>query len=211
MSQEEFHRIYLGTPEKFKAELVKGTVFVAPPVSLSHGESQTPLSALFMAYESETLGIRCGDNVTIILNDESEIQPDLYLRILPEYGGQSKISQDDYIVGAPELIAEIAYSSAAIDLHGKREEYKAAGLKEYLVLLPREGKLRWFNLTENKELFAAADGICHISVFPGLWIDAHAILRRDISTALTTLQRGLDSPEHKQFVEQLAARKLPAK
>ena len=33
--------------------------------------------------------------------------------------GQSKISDDDYIEGAPELIVEIAASSASYDLHDK--------------------------------------------------------------------------------------------
>jgi hypothetical protein len=34
-------------------------------------------------------------------------------------GGQSRINQKDYVAGAPELVVEIAASSASIDL---REE-----------------------------------------------------------------------------------------
>jgi len=46
--------------------------------------------------------------------------------------GQSRISQDDYIEGAPELIVEIAASSAAYDLHDKQEAYRRNGVQEYL-------------------------------------------------------------------------------
>jgi Uma2 family endonuclease len=210
MSQEEFHRLYSEAPENFRAELVKGTVFVSSPVGAIHGDSHPLPTALFVVYEGQTPGVRVGDNSTVILNGDSEVQPDLHLRILPDYGGQCKTSTDDYIIGAPELIVEIANTSAAIDLNVKRAEYAANGVKEYLVLLPRIDQLRWFDLRADKEL-SAADNILRINAFPGLWIDSSAVFRYDISIALATLQRGLDSPEHKQFVEQLAARKSPPK
>ncbi len=48
-------------------------------------------------------------------------------------GGQTTISEDDYIEGAPELIVEVAASSAAYDLHDKLKVYQRNGVKEYLV------------------------------------------------------------------------------
>src|SRR5436189_5611344 len=107
-------------PVDFVAELIGGIVYVASPLKRRHGTNHLPLGSLFFAYEGNTPGVESGDNTTILLGDEGEPQPDLFLRILPEYGGQSRTTADDYVEGAPELIAEIAHSSQAIDLHAKR-------------------------------------------------------------------------------------------
>jgi Uma2 family endonuclease len=47
------------------------------------------------------------------LDADNQVQPDALLRI--KIAGQSTISDDDYIEGAPELIVEIAASSASYD------------------------------------------------------------------------------------------------
>ncbi|HAG80869.1 MAG TPA: hypothetical protein DCL61_06780, partial [Cyanobacteria bacterium UBA12227] len=54
---------------------------------------------------------------TVRLDADNEPQPDALLRIEPEVGGNSSISEDDYIEGAPELIVEVAASSASYDLN----------------------------------------------------------------------------------------------
>ena len=127
MTRAEFHRIYERTPEHFRAELIGGIVYVASPLRIAHGSNHLPLGAVFFGYESGTPGTQSGDNTTILLGDEGEPQPDLYLRILPDHGGQSRTTPDDYVEGAPELIAEIAHSSRAIDLHAKRDDYTRYG------------------------------------------------------------------------------------
>jgi Uma2 family endonuclease len=43
------------------------------------------------------------------------------------------LSADDYIEGAPELVVEIAASSAAYDLHDKKKAYRRNGVQEYIV------------------------------------------------------------------------------
>lgn len=60
-------------------------------------------------YEAATPGFEVGDNATVRLDTDNEPQPDGLLRIIE--GGQSRISEDDYVEGAPELIVEIAASS----------------------------------------------------------------------------------------------------
>ncbi|MGD1805508.1 hypothetical protein ACP6PL_08700 [Dapis sp. BLCC M126] len=45
------------------------------------------------------------------------------LFIEPSLRGQTKISEDDYIEGMPELIVEVAASIAAYDLHDKLKAY----------------------------------------------------------------------------------------
>ncbi|MBW3540637.1 MAG: Uma2 family endonuclease [Planctomycetes bacterium] len=205
MSQEEFHRIYEQMPEDFRAELIGGIVYVSSPLKRPHGTNQLPLGSLFFHYESLTSGVECADNTTVILADDAEPQPDLFLRILEECGGRSRVTPDDYIAGPPELLAEIAHSSRAVDLHAKRDDYARHGVLEYLVLCVRERRLRWFDLANDAELEPGDDGIYRIRTFPGLWIDGAALVDRDSRRLMDVLNRGLATPEHAAFVERLAA------
>lgn len=203
MSRAEFHRIYETMPEEFRAELIGGTVFVPSPLKRRHGISHPFLTSLFVAYAARTSGVECGDNVTIVLAEDSEPQPDLYLRILPEYGGQSGTTEDDYVEGPPELVAEIAHSSRALDLHGKYEDYARYGVREYLVLSLEDNQLRWFDLQVDCELQVEKDGILRMRTFPGLWIHRDALLAKDHQRLMETLEQGLSSPEHGDFIKRL--------
>jgi hypothetical protein len=164
-----------------------------------------PLGSLFFAYEANTPGVESGDNTTILLGDKGEPQPDLYLRILPEFGGQSRTTGDDYVAGAPELLSEIAHSSRAIDLHAKRDDYARYGVLEYLVVCLREGQLRWFDLRANQELSPDAHGVFRMHAFPGLWVHAEALFAKDYRCLMTTLEQGLATAQHAAFVSRLAA------
>lgn len=199
LTREEFHRIYEQMPPDFRAELIGGIVYVASPLKRPHGTNHLPLGTLFCTYELNTPGVESGDNTTILLGGEAEPQPDLYLRLLPEHGGQSRTTPDEYVEGAPELVAEIAHSSEAIDLHAKRHDYARYGVREYLVLCLRERQLRWFDLRADRELAADADGIIRVRCFPGLWIDVEALLAKD-PRMLGVLQQGLATAEHAAFV-----------
>jgi Uma2 family endonuclease len=204
MTREEFHRVYEKMPEDFEAELVGGVVYVASPLKRRHGANHLPLGTVFFAYEGNTPGVECGDNTTILLGEEGEPQPDLYLRILPEFGGQSWTTRNDYVAGAPELLAEIAHSSRSIDLHAKREDYARYGVLEYLVVCLREAQLRWFDLRANQELLPEADGVFRVRAFPGLWIHGEALLAKDYRCLMATLEQGLATAEHGAFVRRLA-------
>ena len=48
-------------------------------------------------------------------------------------GGQTRI-EHGYIVGAPELMIEIARSSRSYDLNEKKTDYERAGVLEYVVI-----------------------------------------------------------------------------
>jgi Uma2 family endonuclease len=207
MTREEFHRLYERAPEDFKAELIGGIVYVASPLRASHGEPHLLLSAPLAAYQAKTLGVQAADNTTVILGEDCEVQPDLLLRILPEYGGQSRTNVDDYIEGPPELAIEIALSSRAIDLHAKRRQYARYGVREYLVLSAAERQLRWFDLAAGNELQPDNAGVYRIQAFPGLWINGPALLAKDYQALMKTLEEGLATPEHAAFVEELAKRR----
>ncbi len=156
-------------------------------------------------YKAYTPGTDVLDNATTILDDANEPQPDAALRLLPEYGGQTRENADGYIVGAPELTAEVALSSAAIDLHSKRRAYERTGVREYIVLVLRERRVAWF--VRRGQGFApldpGADGILRSEFFGGLWMDPEAMLRQDTLRVEEMLQQGLASPEHKAFLEKL--------
>ncbi|HZL37501.1 MAG TPA: Uma2 family endonuclease [Tepidisphaeraceae bacterium] len=205
MRREEFHRVYEQTQEDFKAELIGGIVYVASPLRIGHGKPHLLLGSAFAAYESATAGVDTSDNTTVLLGDDSEPQPDLYLRILPEYGGQSRTAPDDYVSGPPELIAEVALSSRSIDLHGKRDDYTRHGVLEYLVLSPAEPRMYWFDLRNGQELPAPADGVYKMRAFPGLWIDSAALFAKDYAKLMATLQQGLATAEHAAFVKRLGS------
>jgi Uma2 family endonuclease len=204
MTAAEFHKVYERMPPDFKAELIGGIVYVASPLSRQHGTPHLVLGTLFGTYGLKTPGVEASDNTTVLLGTEGEPQPDLYLRILPEYGGQSRSTKKGYVKGAPELIAEVAYSSRSIDLHAKRQDYKRYGVREYLVLSVREGRVRWFDLPADRELEPDTDGVIRVHSFPGLWIDVAALLKKD-RKLLTVLEQGLATPEHAAFVASLAA------
>jgi Uma2 family endonuclease len=114
LTRAEFERRYQATPEKFKAELIEGVVYVASPVRAFHGTPHAALVTWLGVYWTATPGVSVADNTTTRLDLDNEPQPDALVRI--ETGGTSTLSEDGYIEGTPELIAEIATSSAAIDL-----------------------------------------------------------------------------------------------
>ena len=203
LSRQEFHRLYEQTAEDFRAELIGGIVYVASPVGAQHAEFHPMLSAVFTAYAGNTPGVAVGDNGTVLLGEESEPQPDLYLRIVPECGGRSGI-EGRYVSGPPELVAEIAHSSRAIDLHRKRDDYRRYGVLEYLVLSLKDSRLRWFDLSADREVFCGPDGIARVRTFPGLWVNAAALMRKDYRLLMDTAQLGLSAPEHGDFVQRLA-------
>lgn len=207
MSREEFHRIYEQMPADFRAELIGGIVYVASPLGLRPGTSHPILSAALVAYQGSTPGVQVGDNTTVLLGPDGEPQPDLFLRVLPEHGGQSRTSDDEYVEGPPELIVEVAHSSRSIDLHLKRREYARYGVLEYLVLSLADQQLRWFDLKTEQELQADSEEVLRIRSFPGLWISGPAVLTQDYTRLMDVLNRGLKTPEHASFVDRLAAAK----
>ena len=199
MTQPEFHRRYQAYPEDVKFELVEGIVYMASPLCRAHGKYHAQLTMLFGLYELRTPGVEVLDNVTTILGEESEPQPDLSLRILSEYGGRSRETERDYVQGPPELIAEVAPSTRSIDMHQKRRDYQRAGVREYVVLCVEERQLHWFRFKPNGKLVPDERDVFRSQAFPGLWIDSGAVLACDRARAVRALRKGLASPEHTAF------------
>jgi Uma2 family endonuclease len=131
------------------------------------------------------------------------------LIIEPAAGGQTTLSEDDYTTGPPELIVEVASSSASMDLHAKRRDYEQAGVLEYVVVVLLQQVIRWFILRHGtyQEVSPDTDGIFRSRIFPGLWLHANALLQLDGMTVMDVLLQGLATPEHATFVQRLQERR----
>jgi len=208
LSRHEFERRYHAMSQLKKAELIEGVVYVPSPLRFSsHAQPHARAMTWLGVYQAYTPGVELGDNPTIRLDLDNEPQPDAVLLIDPSAGGRSRLSQDDYIEASPELIIEIAASSAAYDLHDKKRVYRRNGVREYLVWQIFEQKLDWFELREAEyvPIVADANGTIKSGVFPGLWLAVPEILAGNIPRVLAVLQEGLNSPQHNEFVNCLAA------
>ncbi|MGL5195729.1 MAG: Uma2 family endonuclease [Chroococcales cyanobacterium] len=206
LTRDEFEHRYHAARDIKKAELVEGVVFVASPVRANrHGNPHAIIMAWLGTYWMATPGVGFYDNATVRLDEENEPQPDALLRLEPAVGGNSGISEDDYIEGSPELIVEIAASSASYDLNDKLNVYQRNGVQEYLVWQIYENKLDWFILAEGRYVALASDeqGILRSQVFPGLWLSVEALRGKDGATLNTVLQQGLQTAEHQAFVQRL--------
>ena len=203
----EFERRYAMRPDLKKAQLIEGIVYMPSPVRFAtHGEPHAAILGVLLHYRAFTPGVSVGDNATVRLDLDNEPQPDVLLRIDPEAGGRSRLSDDDYVEGPPELIVEIAASSASIDLHDKLRAYRRNGVQEYLVWRTQEQRIDWFELADGDYRLLPADdaGVVRSRVLPGLRLALGALLKGDLAGALRQLQEGIDSAEHRQFIARLA-------
>jgi Uma2 family endonuclease len=209
LDQKTFHERYEAMPENVKAELIGGVVYMSSPLKPRHGRPHARVIGWLGLYEESTPGVEVLDNTTAIMSDRSEPQPDACLLILPECGGKTRENENEYLVGSPEFIAEIASSTESVDLHGKRDDYEREGVVEYVVVAVRQKRVFWWHLANGKyePLAPDADGIIRSKVFPGLWLDIAALLRLDTAALFAVLRKGLASPEHAEFVQRLAAAK----
>lgn len=206
LNRYEFERRYNSRPNHKKAELIEGIVYMAAALRFkSHGQPHARIMTWLGTYEAMTPGVAIADAPTVRLDIDNEPQPDAVLLIMPEAGGQAKISDDDYIEGAPELIVEIAASTVAIDLHAKKQAYRRNGVKEYIVWQVLDQKLSWFYLEKGEyiDLSADSDGILQSRVFPGLRLAVAELLAGNMQRVLVVLQQGVQSSEHSKFMQKL--------
>lgn len=206
LTRAEFERRYAAMPDVKKAELINGVVYMGSPVRFGkHGQPHARLLTWLGTYAALTQGVGLGDNTTVRLDADTEPQPDALLRIEPEAGGTSRISADDYVEGVPELVAEVASSTASYDLHDKMDAYRRAGVQEYLVWRVDDGQIDWFALRDGAyvRLTPDASGVTSSRVFPGLRLALPALLAGDVAQVMAELHNGLGTAEHTAFVAQL--------
>ncbi len=228
MNTTEFFRRYEAMPEGFRAELLNGVVYVnrwfetnaegesvlMPPISHEgHAAEQFSFYEIMGIYCFSTPGVRGSGPTTLVLsNVKSSPEPDGVFTIAPELGGQTHTGDKGYMHGPPELVLEIANTSAGRDLGLKYRQYERFGVKEYVVWRTQTQKIDWFHRNEEGlfvRLEPREDGVLCSMVFPGLWVDPVALIARDEKRVFEVLQLGLASAEHASFVAKLQSNAKP--
>lgn len=206
LNARDFLRRWEAMPDLHRAELIDGTVYMASPVYDDHGGVHLAIGAWVWNYHDATPGLGCGSETTWKMGARDVPQPDVYLRILPEFGGQSS-NEGRLVAGAPELIVEVTGSSTSRDLGVKRALYERVGVCEYITVQLYPRVITWRHLVGGRyaDLAPGADGLLRSHTFPGLWLDPAAVWSEKKSLR-TALNKGIASVEHKAFVKQLAAR-----
>ena len=128
---------------------------------------------------------------TLRLDAPNEVQPDAML--FREEPGGPRVTSDDYIEGAPQLVVEVAASSASYDLHEKKEAYRRNGVREYVVWRTLDGAIDWFRLNlsdrEYERIEPDERGVIESTACPGLRLHVSKILTGDMAGVLAELQR----------------------
>jgi Putative restriction endonuclease len=205
LDRATFHERYEAMPAGTRAELIGGVVYMASPLGRRHGTSGSDAGFWLSYYASWTPGVEVMDNASVFFEDYGEPQPDVVLRILPEFGGRTR-DQGNYYAGGPELVVEVSDFTIKKDLGPKLADYERAGVPEYVVLGVDPPVVRWHVRREGRlvEVAPDADGLYRSTIFPGLWLDPAALLSGDTRTLRTTVDRGVATPDHALFAARLA-------
>jgi Uma2 family endonuclease len=207
LTLHEFMRRYEAMPDYVRAELIEGIVYMASATRQKHhGRPHGWLANVISTYAMRT-GIDFGDSPTTELDAENAPEPDLMMLLPAELGGRAIVNEAGYINGPPDFIAEISASTVSMDLHGKLRAYQKNGVKEYVVWRVQEAAVDWFVLQDAKFIPLAADehGIYRSQVFPGLWLNVPALLRRDAKALWATLDEGMATKGYREFAARVAA------
>lgn len=189
LTRAEFERRYSARPDIKKAELIEGVVYVASPVHFEeHAEPHGFMLHWLWTYRLRHPGVRVGDNGTVRLDRDNEAQPDAFMF---KEGGRAARTSDDYLEGAPELVVEIAASSAAHDMNAKMHVYRRSGVREYVVWQIYDERVDWFRLNAEgvfEPVMPGEGGIIDSEVFPGLRLDVPALLRGDLAAVIAAIR-----------------------
>lgn len=192
LTRTEFHRRYCARPDIKKAELIQGVVYVPSPMRfVKHDEPNTLVIGWLFNYVTGKPDIRQGSGGTIFLDADTEVQPDAFLFYeRPGETARIHLTADGYLSGTPDLVVEIAASSASYDLHDKMESYRRAGVPEYVVWRTLDVAIDWFRLQEGRYIRIEPDehGIIESAVFPGLRLSVPAMLAMDRERVVAALR-----------------------
>jgi Uma2 family endonuclease len=207
LTADEFLRRYEAMPGLKKAVLIDGVVYLPSSTRWNgHAVEHVAIGLILGTYWARTPGVQAGASATLRLDPLNVPQPDLAMIILPSRGGQARIDDDRYLAGAPELVCEISASTWSLDLNGKLRLYLRSRVREYVVWRVEDRAIDWFIERQGRydPLQPDAQGVLKSEVFPGLWLDVPALMALDLPRALHTLDQGLATAEHVEFMARLA-------
>jgi Uma2 family endonuclease len=188
LTRDEFHRRYSARPDLVKAELIGGVVYVSSPVRALHAEPHGQTVGWLYAYLARNPRVRLSVDGTVFLDADTEVQPDACLWWSEPNGPHE--TEDHYIEGPPQLVVEVAASSAAYDLHDKLQAYRRNGVQEYLVWRVLDNAIDWFHLREGEYVPLEPDerGVIESRVLPGLRLHRAKMLAGDHAGVLAELE-----------------------
>jgi Uma2 family endonuclease len=190
LTRAEFHRRYLARPDLKRAELIGGVVYLPSPTRYTWHDAQAAMMITWTgSYAAHHPGVLAGGSATIYLDATSELQPDAFLFRLEPAGPGARQTEDGYLEGAPQLVVEVAASSASYDLHDKKEIYRRNAVREYLVWRVLDDAFDWFRLVNGEYLLVEPDprGVIESQEFPGLRLNVPRLLAGDLATVLAEL------------------------
>ena len=156
-----------------------------------------------------TPGVIAADNASARLDLDNEPQPDALLMIDPESRRPGPDLRRRLRRGGPRAgRGSRSPAAVSIDLHNKLHVYRRSGVREYVVWRVQDRKIDWFVLRDGEFIRLDPDEKGHYRShdFPGLWLDATALVAGDMAKVLDVVRQGLAAPEHAKFVSDLAAR-----
>lgn len=206
LTRAEFERRYEAMPQKMKAELVEGVVYMASPVRITHhAKPHGRIMGWLFNYCAVTKGVDFADNSTVRLDQDNEPQPDAVLFVTEDFGGNSYISLDDYLEGSPELVVEISSSTASYDTGEKKKIYRRNNVQEYIIWRVNDNEIDWFARENGEYVLLPQDEnkIIESRFFGGLRLNVAAMLADDLPQVLADLQNGLESPQYQEFTNRM--------
>lgn len=206
LNRAEFHRRYVQSPAWLQAELVDGIVQFRPKrVTATHAHANAHIAGWLGYYEAQTPGLSGAIRPTLLIDDTSELQPDAVLRFEARSFAACRVNHDGFLTGTPEFIAEVIEGSK-YELTEKPAIYRRNGVKEYIVWRLLDKTIDWFKLEAGEFVRQQLnEGLYKSTVFPGLWLDAAALLAGQPAKVLAVLQQGLATAEHATFITNLEA------
>ncbi|MBI4660417.1 MAG: Uma2 family endonuclease [Verrucomicrobia bacterium] len=213
LSSKEFLRRLEALPGAPEIELVEGIVRLGPAAnSQARAKPRSLVVSWLQAYTAVTPGTSVTANQIVLLDRENIGQPDATLRILSEYGGRTRVSERNYLLGAPELIVEILLTRGIQDLRNKLAALRRNGVQEYVVWRLQEAQVEWFQLEKGGYVANLPDpnSLLRSSTFPGLTLNVSALLSHELAALRKTLDSATHQPRHAAFVERLLRRKRGA-
>lgn len=116
-------------------EIVNGVLYTAPSPIPPHQEIGSMIIYWLVAYVKRTGLGRVFEYCDVELDVKTVFDPDIIVVL----SDNTSIIGDKHMVGAPDLVVEIASpSTAPKDRTLKRFEYARAGIKEYWMVLPKK-------------------------------------------------------------------------
>ncbi|MDX2165576.1 MAG: Uma2 family endonuclease [Deltaproteobacteria bacterium] len=158
-------------------EVIDGEVYVSPAPSLRHQDVVLSLAVLLSAHvRRHRLGKVWVSPIEVALERPTGVQPDLVFISK----ARMAIAQELRVVGAPDLLVEVASPSTASRDRGiKLDAYARCGVAHYWMIDPRRGGLKAMRLEGGRYVVEAelgARGVFRPSLFPGLTLRMRDVL-----------------------------------